>query len=76
MRCRGQRTWTCSPSIALLEELAVQDREQARIVELRYFGGLTFEEIAAVLGTSASAAKRAWSSARLWLHWRLRSAEP
>jgi RNA polymerase sigma factor (TIGR02999 family) len=59
-----------------LEELAAQDPEQARIVELRYFGGLTFEEIAEVLGTSVSTAKRAWGSARVWLHWRLRAGDP
>ena len=58
-----------------LEELAEQDPEQARLVELRYFGGMTFDEIATVLGTSASGAKRAWTSARLWLLWRLRGGQ-
>ena len=55
-----------------LEELARLDAEQARVVELRYFGGLTFEEIAEATATSVSTAKRSWSSARLWLQWRLR----
>jgi RNA polymerase sigma factor (TIGR02999 family) len=59
----------------VLEELAAQDPGQARLVELRYFGGLTFEEIAAELGVSASNAKRAWSSARAWLEWRLRKGD-
>ena len=56
----------------VLEELAAQDPRQARVVELRYFGGLTFEEIAEALSTSASAVKRDWTTARLWLKWRLR----
>ena len=55
-----------------LEELAALDVEQARVVELRYFGGLTFDEIAEATGTSVSTAKRSWASARLWLQWRLR----
>jgi RNA polymerase sigma factor (TIGR02999 family) len=59
----------------LLEELAAQDPRQARVVELRYFGGLTFEEIAEALDTSSSAAKRDWATARLWLQWRLRRYE-
>jgi DNA-directed RNA polymerase specialized sigma24 family protein len=59
----------------LLVELAAQDPEQARIVELRYFGGLTFEEIGRVLEISPSAAKRGWATARLWLLWRLRGAD-
>lgn len=56
----------------VLEELAALDVEQARVVELRYFGGLTFNEIAEATGTSVSTAKRSWTSARLWLQWRLR----
>jgi RNA polymerase sigma factor (TIGR02999 family) len=62
----------------VLDELAAQDPRQARVVELRYFSGLTFEEIAEALGTSASSAKRDWTTARLWLHWRLQdeSARP
>jgi RNA polymerase sigma factor (TIGR02999 family) len=59
-----------------LEELAAQDARQARVVELRYFGGMTFEETAEALGMSASAVKRSWETARLWLHWRLRKDQP
>jgi RNA polymerase sigma factor (TIGR02999 family) len=47
-----------------LEEL---DPQQARIVELRFFGGLTVEETAEVLGISPRTVKRDWSVARAWL---------
>jgi RNA polymerase sigma factor (TIGR02999 family) len=60
----------------LLSELAALDAEQARVVELRFFGGLTFEEIAEALEMSPAAAKRTWSSARLWLRWHLDSEAP
>lgn len=51
-----------------LEELAKHDEFQAKIVELRYFGGLTFDEIAAVLQTSRTNAFREWTFARTWLY--------
>jgi RNA polymerase sigma factor (TIGR02999 family) len=50
-----------------LEHLAQFDPRQARIVELRFFGGLNFEEIAAVLDLSERTVKRDWSMARAWL---------
>jgi RNA polymerase sigma factor (TIGR02999 family) len=50
-----------------LERLAAQDAAQARIVELRYFGGLTNEETAAALGVSPATVKRGWAVARAWL---------
>jgi RNA polymerase sigma factor (TIGR02999 family) len=50
-----------------LTRLAVLDPEQARIVELRYFAGLTVEETADVLGTSPATVKRHWAMARAWL---------
>ena len=43
------------------------DEQQGRIVELRFFGGLSTEEIAEVLGISASTVKREWSVAKVWL---------
>jgi DNA-directed RNA polymerase specialized sigma24 family protein len=43
------------------------DPELVRIVELRFFGGLTVEETAEELGTSPASVKRAWSIARAWL---------
>jgi RNA polymerase sigma-70 factor, ECF subfamily len=50
-----------------LERLAALDAEQARIVELRYFAGLTIEETADVLGSSPATVKRQWAMARAWL---------
>ena len=54
-----------------LNELAVLDPQQARVVELRYFGGLDVEETADVLGLSARTVKREWQTARAWLQQRL-----
>ncbi len=51
-----------------LERLAAVSQEHAHLVELRYFGGLTLEEIAVVQGTSAATVKRSWRAARAWLH--------
>jgi RNA polymerase sigma factor (TIGR02999 family) len=51
-----------------LRELARFDPPQARLVELRYFGGLTIEETAQVLGISPATVKREWQLARSWLH--------
>ncbi|HZU28192.1 MAG TPA: sigma-70 family RNA polymerase sigma factor [Bryobacteraceae bacterium] len=52
-----------------LEKLSALDEQQGRIVELRVFGGLGVEEIAAVLGISTSTVKRDWALAKAWL-WR------
>ena len=51
-----------------LERLAEFDDQQSRIVELRFFSGLTVEETAEVLGISPATVKRDWSVARAWLH--------
>lgn len=51
-----------------LEELEKLEPRQARIVELRYFGGLSIEETAEVLGISPATVKREWAVARAWLH--------
>jgi len=51
-----------------LNELAEMDEEQAKIVELRYFAGLTFEEVGKVLNLSTAAVFREWSLARAWLY--------
>jgi RNA polymerase sigma factor (TIGR02999 family) len=50
-----------------LNGLAQLDEQQGRIVELRFFGGLATEEIAQVLGISASTVKRDWNVAKAWL---------
>ncbi len=50
-----------------LQALAKIDEQQSRIVEMRFFGGLTTEEAAEVLGISRSTAKRDWKVARAWL---------
>jgi RNA polymerase sigma-70 factor (ECF subfamily) len=54
-----------------LEELAAHDERQARLVELRFFGGLTIEEASHVLGISPATAKREWAHAKAWLFARL-----
>jgi RNA polymerase sigma factor (TIGR02999 family) len=50
-----------------LEKLAGIDARQARLVELRFFGGLTFDEAAAVLDVAVITVKRDWALARTWL---------
>lgn len=50
-----------------LSRLALLDERQARVVELRYFGGFSIEETAEVLGTSPATVKRDWMVARAWL---------
>lgn len=51
-----------------LEKLAQMDQTKARIVELRYFGGLSVEETAEVLGVSQITVKRHWRMAKAWLY--------
>jgi RNA polymerase sigma factor (TIGR02999 family) len=50
-----------------LEKLATLDERQAKVVELRYFGGLSVEEAAEALEISAATVKREWATARAWL---------
>jgi RNA polymerase sigma factor (TIGR02999 family) len=50
-----------------LTRLAALNARQAKVVELRYFGGMTVEEAACVLGVSEKTVKRDWSVARAWL---------
>jgi RNA polymerase sigma factor (TIGR02999 family) len=54
-----------------LNELAELDPQQARIVELRFFVGLSLEETAEVLGVSPATVKRDWAAARAWIQVRL-----
>lgn len=51
-----------------LDRLAQVDEQQSKIVELRFFSGLTVEETAEVLGISTATVKRDWSMAKAWLH--------
>ena len=59
-----------------LKRLAEMDPEQSKIVELRFFGGLSIEETASVLGISPATVKRRWTSARIWLHRELSRTSP
>ena len=55
-----------------LQRLSTRDARQSKIVELRFFGGLTVEETAEFLGISPKTVKRDWSVAKAWLHSELR----
>lgn len=59
---------------AALVELEAMSAEQSRIVELRYFAGLSIDETAAALGTSASTVKRGWVAAKTFIRRRLDGA--
>jgi RNA polymerase sigma factor (TIGR02999 family) len=58
-----------------LEKLSLLDDRQSRIVELRYFGGLTTEEAADALGVTAITVHRDWRVAKAWLRRELSSQE-
>jgi RNA polymerase sigma factor (TIGR02999 family) len=51
-----------------LQRLAALDERKSKVVELKFFGGLTIEEIAEVLGISGATVEREWSFARAWLY--------
>jgi RNA polymerase sigma factor (TIGR02999 family) len=65
---------TAAPSVDLealddaLERLAVVDPQQCKVVELRFFAGLSIEETAVALGISSATVKRDWTTAKAWLH--------
>lgn len=59
-----------------LERLSAMDPDQARLIELRFFGGLTVEETAEVMGISPATVKRHWTIARAWLARELAQAPP
>ena len=59
-----------------LSRLAAIDRQQGRIVELRFFGGLTIEETAEVMRLSTDTVKREWAMARAWLRQELKGLVP
>jgi len=59
-----------------LENLEQMDARKGRVVELKYFGGLTTDEIAEVLGISGATVEREWKFARAWLYDAMRGSEP
>jgi RNA polymerase sigma factor (TIGR02999 family) len=59
-----------------LTKLAEANPRQARVVELRYFGGLSFDQIARILDVSSRSVKRDWSLARIWLFRHLNPDHP
>jgi len=59
-----------------LTRLAVVDPQQSRVVELRFFGGLTIDETAEVLGISPATVGREWTLAKAWLYAELGPATP
>ena len=73
---------TPSPSVDVLaldealQRLARLDERHARVVELRYFGGLSVEETAAAMALSPATVKRAWTLARAWLFRELTGSAP
>ena len=75
----ASRAWNDSQLLALngaLEELNEAEPRKARIVELRYFGGLTVEETAAVLNVSQETVTRDWRFTRGWLLSQLADVDP
>ena len=59
-----------------LNRLQALDPDQAKLVELRFFGGLTVEEAAEVMGISTATVEREWRMARAWLHNQLTATRP
>jgi len=58
-----------------LNQLAALDPQQSRVVELRFFGGLSIEETSVVLGASPATVKREWATARAWLQREMKSKD-
>jgi RNA polymerase sigma factor (TIGR02999 family) len=58
-----------------LKQLATLDSQQSRLVELRFFGGLSIQETSVVLGISPATVKREWTSARAWLHQEMKNRD-
>jgi RNA polymerase sigma factor (TIGR02999 family) len=58
-----------------LNELAVLDPQTSRVVELRFFGGLSIEETAAVMEVSPATVKREWAVARAWLQRKMKKTD-
>ena len=71
--------WTSSVDVLALDEaldrLSAFDARQCRVVELRFFAGLTIDEAATALGISPATVEREWALAKAWLFRRLSSPE-
>lgn len=59
-----------------LSELGTHSQQKSRVVELRHFLGLTFDEVAKVMGLSSRTVKRHWNSAKAWLHHSISKGTP
>jgi RNA polymerase sigma-70 factor (ECF subfamily) len=59
-----------------LKDLSRIDQQQSRVVELRFFAGLSIEDTAGLLGVSPSTVKRDWNTARVWLYRELDRTAP
>lgn len=70
-----QREISAARLNAILRDLEELDPRQGQIVELRFFGGLSVEETAEVLGISPATVKREWATAKLWLERELAGSE-
>jgi RNA polymerase sigma factor (TIGR02999 family) len=88
-RGAGAQRITLDPDIALpqerevdvvalddaLKQLATMDPQASRVVELRFFGGLSIEETSVALGVSPATVKREWATARAWLQREMRNKD-
>ena len=59
-----------------LNDLYRTDARQAKIVDMKFFGGLTSPEVSEVLGLSRATVDREWATARAWLHRQISRAQP
>jgi RNA polymerase sigma-70 factor, ECF subfamily len=59
-----------------LNRLAELDPQQSKLIELRFFGGLSIEETAVVMNVSPATVKREWTTARVWLQREMKSKDP
>ena len=82
MTLEGVLTVPVAPNVDLvgldsaLDNLAAVDAQKAKVVEMRFFGGLSVDEVAELLGTSSATVKRDWAIARAWLYREMRKGAP
>jgi RNA polymerase sigma-70 factor (ECF subfamily) len=69
----ADRTWEVLAIHEAMERLEKLDARQSRLVELRFFAGMSFDEIALVMNVSGRTVRRDWTTARAWLHTQLKS---